>query len=141
MLRRTPAMRLAIRTLLGLVAAAILVTGTIAFGSAIAAGASSNLPAVAPPSASGCNQAVCIYVTGSGTQVTYWSTTAVLPSSECSVADYWANGQLVYKGKSKCGSAGAEVSSYWPDPGYFAAGTQLCNTWTGVPGRPCETIE
>lgn len=106
-----------------------------------AAGASSNPTPVTPLTASGCNQRVCIYVTGSGTRVTWWSTTAVLPSSMCTFAEYWANGALVYEGNTKCGSAGGEVSSYWPHPGYFATGTQLCNTWIGVPGKPCETVE
>ena len=96
---------------------------------------------VQPLSASGCNQSVCIYVTGSGTDVTNWSTSATLPASLCTVADYWANGNLVYQGNEKCSSGGASVYSYWPEPGYFAPGTQLCSTWTGVVGKPCETVE
>jgi len=96
---------------------------------------------VQPLSASGCNQSVCIYVTGSGTDVTNWSTSATLPASMCTVADYWADGNLVYQGNDKCGSGGASVSSYWPEPGYFAPGTQLCSTWTGIAGRPCEIVE
>lgn len=96
---------------------------------------------ISPLTASGCNQDVCIYVEGSGTQVTYWSTTAVLPASTCTVAKYWANGVLVYEGNTKCGTAGARVSSYWNSPGYFPVGTEVCNTWTNVPGKPCETIE
>jgi hypothetical protein len=59
----------------------------------------------------------------------------------CTVAKYWANGVLVYEGNTKCGSSGEQVFSYWTDPGYFAAGTVLCNTWTGIAGKPCETIE
>lgn len=61
---------------------------------------------VSPLTASGCNQRVCIYVEGSGTSVTYWSTTATLPASMCTVASYCANGVLVYKGNAKCGSSG-----------------------------------
>jgi hypothetical protein len=97
--------------------------------------------ATSPLTASGCNQNVCIYVVGSGTQVTKWETTAVLPTAMCTVAKYWANGVLVYEGTIKCGSAGGSVMSYWTRPGYFAAGTQVCNTWANVQGRPCETIE
>ena len=97
--------------------------------------------ATSPLTASGCNQDVCIYVVGSGTQVTKWETTAVLPTAMCTVARYWANGVLVYEGTTKCGSGGGSVMSYWTSPGYFAAGTQVCNTWTNVPGKPCETIE
>ncbi|MDA8357782.1 MAG: hypothetical protein M0Z95_16175, partial [Actinomycetota bacterium] len=71
---------------------------------------------ISPLTASGCNQDVCIYVEGSGTQVTYWSTTASLPASMCTVANYWANGVLVYEGNTKCGSSGGRVSSYWSNP-------------------------
>jgi hypothetical protein len=106
----------------------------------VPAGTANAAPSIVPLTASGCNQDICIYVEGSGTQVTYWSTTAVLPVSMCTVAKYWANGVLIYEGNTKCGSAGARVSSYWNSPGYFPAGTEVCNTWTGVPGKPCETI-
>jgi hypothetical protein len=118
----------------------VLVASSLVLALALAPAASA-APSASPQTASGCNQSVCIYVEGSGTQVTYWSTTAALPASMCTVAKYWASGALVYEGNTKCGSSGAEVSSYWSDPGYFAVGTQLCNTWTGIPGKPCETIE
>lgn len=121
-------------------AAVVLVAVAVPVGWAGAAASSAPTPSV-PLTASGCNQRVCIYVTGSGTLVTWWSTTAALPSSMCTFAKYWANGVLVYEGNTKCGSSGAEVHSYWADPGYFAAGIVVCNTWVGVPGKPCETVE
>lgn len=128
------------RLLMGVFAAALLVivTPSVAVASE---GAGPTSPLVSPASASGCNQRVCIYVTGSGTHVTRWSTTAVLPSSMCTFAEYWANGDLAYVGNTKCGSEGDEVSSYWPNPGSFSTGTKLCNTWSGIAGRPCETVE
>jgi hypothetical protein len=46
----------------------------------------------------------------------------------CITVYYWADNQLVFVGNSKCGSAGGAVYSYWNDPGYFPAGTVLCNT-------------
>ncbi len=131
--RRNSAVRSSAAALVLIVSALML-----AFAPASAAGAA---PSISPQTARGCNQNVCIYVEGSGTQVTYWSTTAALPASMCTVANYWANGVLLYEGNTKCGSSGGQVSSYWSNPGRFAAGTQLCNTWTGIPGKPCETIE
>lgn len=122
------------------VAALVVVASSLVL-TFVPASAATAAPSISPQTASGCNQDVCIYVEGSGTQVTYWSTTAALPASMCTVAKYWANGVLVYEGNTKCGSSGAQVFSYWSNPGYFAAGTVLCNTWTGVPGKPCETIE
>lgn len=118
-------------------AASVVVPVQTAFG----ATEPSASTATSPLTASGCNQNVCIYVVGSGTQVTKWETTADLPTAMCTVAKYWANGVLVYEGTIKCGSAGGSVMSYWSRPGHFAAGTELCNTWTGIPGKPCETIE
>lgn len=128
------------RGVLPSLAALAVATSTLflAPGSATAASARHQ---ILPPTAGGCNQYICIYVEGSGTQVAYWSTTATLPASMCTVAKYWANGVLVYEGNMKCGSSGGQVLSYWTDPGYFATGTELCNTWTGIPGKPCETIE
>jgi hypothetical protein len=122
------------------VAAAILVVAASPFASSLAA-ASAGPGFMGPLSANGCNQNVCIHIVGSGTTVSRWSTTAVLPSKMCSTAEYWDDGYLIYEGTSKCGSAGAKVSSYWSDPGAFPVGTQLCSTWTGVAGKPCETIE
>ncbi len=94
-----------------------------------------------PESADGCNQSVCIDVVGSGTTVSYWSTSTTLPYSLCTSSSYWANDVLVAKGPTQCGDVGSELSSAWNDPGYFPAGTQLCNTWSNISGRPCETIE
>lgn len=119
--------------------AALVVAAAPVPGSWAAASARSGF--MGPLSANGCNQSVCIHIVGSGTTVTRWSTTAVLPSKMCSAAEYWDDGQLVYEGTSKCGSAGTKVSSYWSDPGQFPVGTELCSTWTGVSGKPCETIE
>jgi hypothetical protein len=118
-------------------AASVVVPAQAAVGATEPTGST----AVSPLTASGCNQNVCIYVVGSGTQVTKWETSAVLPTAMCTVAKYWADGVLVYEGTVKCGSAGGSVTSYWSRPGYFPAGTQVCNTWTNVSGRPCETIE
>lgn len=103
--------------------------------------AASGAPLSSPQTARGCNQAVCIYVEGVGSEVTYWSTAATLPASRCTVAKYWANGALVHEGNMKCGPTGGQVSSYWQSPGRFSAGTVVCNTWTGFSGMPCETIE
>jgi hypothetical protein len=122
------------------IAALVLAGSSVLFALAPASAASA-APSISPQTARGCSQNVCIYVEGSGTQVTYWSTTAALPASMCTVANYWANGVLLYEGNTKCGSSGGQVSSYWPAPGHFAAGTELCNTWTGIQGKPCETIE
>jgi hypothetical protein len=129
------------RYLLDGAASLILVTSSLLLSIGPASAETAALGTVSPQTASGCNQNVCIYVEGSGTQVTYWSTTAALPASMCTLAKYWANGALVYEGNTKCGSSGAQAFSYWSDPGYFAVGTQLCSTWTGIPGKPCETIE
>lgn len=105
------------------------------------AGASTSGANMLPLTAGGCDGHVCIYIKGSTTWVTYWRTTALLPSSMCTVAKYWDNGVVIYEGNTKCGSAGGTVSSYWTTPGYFPAGTELCNTWTGLSGKACVMIE
>lgn len=135
--RRSPRARCA-KAVAGFAASVVVATG-FWLAPLSAAGAATTSPT--PLTAGGCNQAVCIYVEGSGSSVTYWSTTAVFPVSMCSVPEYWANGVIIREGQSKCASAGERVLGYWSDPGYFAPGTVLCNTWRGIPGKPCETVE
>lgn len=123
------------------VVALTLVAGSLWLVPPAPAGASTSGSNFMPLTAGGCNQYVCIYIKSSTNWVTYWRTTAFLPSSMCTVAKYWETGVLIYDGNTKCGSAGQTVSSYWNYPGFFSASTELCNTWTGVPGKACETIE
>lgn len=118
---------------LGVLAVAVLAS----LGAALPAGAASASRTVLPATAGGCNQAICIYVVC--TKVTKWTTEAVLQKPTCTFAMYWANGTLVRQGTVKCGSKGADVTSAWSNPGHFPAGTEVCNTWTGIPGGPCET--
>jgi hypothetical protein len=106
---------------------------------AAATGAASSIT-IHPDSASGCSGAICIAVTGSGLHVSNWTTTVALSKSMCSTASFWANGVLVATGSNTCGSAGDELSADFSDPGNFANGTVLCNTWSGVSGKPCETV-
>jgi hypothetical protein len=93
-----------------------------------------------PDSANGCSGAICIYVTGSGLHVSDWSTSVVLSKTMCSTASFYANGVLVGLGLNTCGSSGNQLVSDWSNPGNFANGTVLCNTWSGVSGKPCETV-
>jgi hypothetical protein len=95
---------------------------------------------IAPRSAYGCNQDVCISVVGNGTYVKTWATSAY-PSYayRCTWANYWANGKLLYSGALQCRS-----DYYYFDSvgiyGNVKAGSQVCNTWYGIPGKPCESI-
>jgi len=95
---------------------------------------------VMPDSANGCSGPVCIYVTGSGLHVSDWSTSLALPRNMCSTASFLVNGVLWASGTNECGSTGDELVSDWSSPGNFPNGSVVCNTWTGVSGKPCETI-
>jgi hypothetical protein len=136
------------RTVAQVVAGGVLTlaVGIVSTGTATAATprvtANSAAPAIGiiPESANGCSGAICIFVTGSGLQVSDWTTTVVLSRSMCSTASFWANGVLVARGGSQCGASGDELLSDWPNPGNFANGTVLCNTWSGISGKPCETV-
>lgn len=119
-----------------------LITATTITASPPPARAQALLPAVAPLrnlSASGCNQSVCIYLTGSGTDVSSWSTTASVAGSICSYATFWADNSVIATGNTVC-ATNETLQATWNNPGYFAPGTILCNTWANVAGRPCETI-
>lgn len=93
-----------------------------------------------PLSASTCNQAVCIAVTGSGTYVNDWTTTTTASQATCTHANYLANNVVIATSPEYCGGSHTTYHSTWPSPGYFANGTVLCNTWTGLPGRACVRI-
>jgi hypothetical protein len=95
---------------------------------------------VIPLSADTCSDSICIYVVGSGLNVSSWTTTAVISSSMCSYAKYLENGVLIAESAEVCGSAGDQLSSEWYDPGNFPNGTRLCNEWVGIAGEPCITV-
>lgn len=92
-----------------------------------------------PTSASSCNRSVCIYLVGSGTNVSSWATNAWSYSYVCTYANFSANGTPIAQSNTLCGSHQSFLVT-WYHPGYFAPYTQLCNTWAGIPGRACETI-
>ena len=90
--------------------------------------------------ASGCNDSVCIDLQGSGSKVNDWETTAWAATATCTYADYWANYVLEHQGTTQCVQSGTELESNW-DNTSWPNGTVLCNTWPGIAGEPCETIE
>src|ERR1700677_1008775 len=95
---------------------------------------------VHPDSADTCSDSICIYVVGSGLNVSSWTTTAVISTSMCSTARYLENGVVIATSGEGCGSAGDQLSSEWVDPGNFPNGTRLCNEWSGIAGEPCITV-
>lgn len=95
---------------------------------------------IAPNSASGCNQNVCIFVYGSGLHVDEIDSTAVLPRQMCTVWRIYANGSLIGRSNMVCGRAGATVFGFWHINRNFPNQTKLCVSWFGVPGLPCETV-
>lgn len=130
------ARRLAIRAfVVGVAAGAMSTLSSVASASPLP----QLLPAV-PLSASGCNDSVCIDLQGSGSEVNDWDTTAWASQAVCTEADYWANNVLENQGTTKCVAAGTELVSDW-DNTSWPNGTVLCNTWPGISGKPCETIE
>jgi hypothetical protein len=103
-------------------------------------GLTSSPSRIVPLSASTCSGPVCIYVVGSGLNVSSWTTTVALPKSECSYAKYLENGVVIATSGSVCGPSGDQLESEWSDPGNFPNGTQLCNEWNGISGEPCITV-
>ena len=136
------------RTFAHALAAGLLViaVGALTAGVASATTSDSSLTSavpgfgVMPDSANGCSGPVCIYVTGSGLNVSDWSTSLYLTKTMCSTSSFLVNGVLWASGGNECGTAGEELVADWSDPGNFANGTVLCNTWSGVSGKPCETV-
>jgi hypothetical protein len=121
-------------------AAGALTTGfAVTAAGATGSGTSPDL-SVRPDSANTCGGPVCIFVTGSGLNVSDWATTVNLPRTMCSYANFLVNGVLVATGQYTCGTVGENLGSDWSNPGNFANGTQLCNTWAGISGEACITV-
>jgi len=92
-------------------------------------------------SASGCNQSVCIELIGTGLVVDRWRTTASVSSATCSQARFLRNGWVVRTSAPVCSSSSGTLVAVWHGPGGFSHGDQLCNTWSGVAGKPCKTVK
>lgn len=91
--------------------------------------------------ASGCNDAVCIYLKGSGTYLSEWKTTATVSGSTCSYARFHRNGSVIRTSSTICSSGSGTLVAIWDSPGYFSDGDKLCNSWYGISGYPCKYIQ
>ena len=95
---------------------------------------------IRPLSASGCNQEVCISISGSSNHVGEWNTTATWGGGFiCTHSFWWINNQLIRTGNGACGGAGVFFSD-WAANRFFPSPSLACNTWQSIPGEPCETI-
>src|SRR5208283_620992 len=93
-----------------------------------------------PMALTACNGNTCQVITNSGTTVTNWATSTTAPNSVCTYAEFFENGTIIAESGTTCLSAGQQGNADWSDPGKFPAGAQLCTAWTGVAGKPCNTI-
>lgn len=91
--------------------------------------------------ASGCNQNVCIVLTGTGTYLSKWRTTASVTSATCSYARFHRNDSVIRTSATICSSGSGTLEAIWESPGYFTDGDKLCNSWNGISGYPCKYIE
>jgi uncharacterized protein (UPF0333 family) len=93
-----------------------------------------------PLSASGCNQDVCIAITGSSNHVSDWNTTAYWGGGYICTQSHWdINNNNIRTGTGACGRAGVFFSD-WQANRYFPSPSLACNWWKVIPGYPCETI-
>lgn len=98
-------------------------------------------PSVNVRDASGCNDNVCIDITGSGLRVTWWNTQA-FGNAGCIYSYYFKNNVQVTRFGKFC-SNGQDGVYYnnWNVNALFDNGDKLCNTWGQIAGEPCEFIE
>lgn len=95
---------------------------------------------VRPASASGCNQNVCIDITGSDLFVSNWTTTAY-GNVGCTYAAFHSQSFTAY-GPWIC-STGSGPGVYYDTTGpvgYYQDDEEVCNSWLEIRGYPCETI-
>lgn len=136
-----------------LVGAMGLCTAIVLGGPAVAASAAPASPptpvaslhqpgSTPPPSASGCNGDVCIYVNGSGLHVNYVDSYVYPTNFVCSYATLYVNNSPYEYSNTICisGQNGQSGEAYFNLNRNFANGTVICTTWYNIPGRPCETV-
>lgn len=97
-------------------------------------------PRLQPMSASGCNGAVCITLTGTGLSLKSWTTKLTAPAASQTWAEFWKNGILVAQSGSVWANAGDIKKSTYAGSLLFSDNDTVCNAWGGFNGRPCETL-
>lgn len=115
-----------------------LVLALLLVATALIGGGPAHAQDVGTEDASGCNVAVCIFLKGSGTTVDSWTTDGYASGYHCNYAHFWRNGSVT-RSVYVCGT-GTNTTT-WNSPGTFSDGDELCNTWSGISGKPCKTIQ
>jgi hypothetical protein len=122
------------------VAAALLGTAGLASAGVTSSSVIVGIVSPSPLALVDCAGNTCQALSISGTTVTNWATSTTAPNSVCTYAEYFENGTIIAESGSTCLSAGQQANSNWSDPGWFPVGTRLCTAWTGIAGKPCNTI-
>lgn len=95
---------------------------------------------VSPMDSSGCSVDVCIYLTGTNGVVRGWSTNGFYRSTGSTFAAYWRSNIIIGTSDGVYAPRPGLVVSRWASGNlYFSQPAQLCNTWVGIAGKPCET--
>ena len=97
---------------------------------------------IVPASSSGCNGWVCINIIGSGLLINNWSTSGDYSgfSYFCTYSVYWKSQTTILDtGTLVCGYHGRYFGNLTYPVMYPHFGW-ACNTWVGIPGKPCEQI-
>jgi hypothetical protein len=96
---------------------------------------------IQPADAYGCNQSVCITVTGQGRFVQAWDTKAYFANYTETFAIYWLNGKVETTSRSFYAVPGDWAYVDFAPEEYYPNNSQVCNTWFAHSGKPCETIQ
>jgi hypothetical protein len=97
-----------------------------------------------PPSSYGCNGYVCIGIDGSGTTVDdiYAVVQNPYSSSYATTGTIYDNGVAIHTfPRITLPAYPTKEEQVWDSPSYsFQAGDQVCASYIGISGYPCETI-
>ncbi len=130
----------ALATLMLFLVAAVLGTTGLSSASVTRGAVVVSASSPGPMELTACDQNTCQVIANSGTMVTDWATSTTAPNSVCTYAEYIENGTIIAESATTCLSAGQEGDANWSDPGKFPANAKLCTVWTGIAGKPCNTV-
>lgn len=114
-----------------------LLVCAVVLASSLAGAQAARAQEVGTEDASGCNIDVCIALEGTGLTVDRWRTTGYESGSHCNYVYFWRNDTII-RTHYVCGTG--QLATSWNSPGSFSDGDVLCNTWSGISGKPCKTI-
>ena len=131
----------ALATLMLFLVAAVLGTTGLSSASVTRGAVVVSASSPGPMELTACDQNTCQVIANSGTMVTDWATSTTAPNSVCTYAEYIENGTIIAeRARRRVCQPDRKATPTRLIPANSPANTKLCTVWTGIAGKPCNTV-